>query len=116
MAHMTRDASGDLNPDGHEELRRLSRGPEPPGWLEQRVVDSLRSRGLLASRARKHFAWAWVAASVTACVFCFATGALFRSRSVAIPEPTRNRYVLLLTNSSSVAPSGTADEIALVQE
>ena len=114
---MTRDAERELNPEAHEELRRLSRGPEPPGSLEQRVVDSLRSRGLLAPHARKHFGWAWAFTSVSACVFCFVAGVLFWSRSVAIPaEPTGTRYVLFLTHSSSVATSGTAEEIALVQE
>lgn len=113
---MTRDAERELNPEGHEELRRLSRGPEPPGSLEQRVVDSLGSRGLLAPHPRKHFSWAWVFTSVSACVFCFVTGVLF-GRSVAIPpEPTGNRYVLFLTHSSSVATSGAAEEIALVEE
>ena len=114
---MTRDAERELNPEGHEELRRLSRGPEPPGSLEQRVVDLLRSRRLLAPRTRKHFGWAWAFTSLSACVFCFVVGVLFRSRSVAIPaEPTGTRYVLFLTHSSSVATSGTAEEIALVQE
>jgi hypothetical protein len=117
MAHMTRNANDELNPEGHEELRGLSRGPEPPEWLEQRVVDSLRSHGLLASRARKHFGWARAVASVTACVLCFGAGVLFRSRSVAIPpEATGNRYVLFLTHSSSVASFGSAAEITLVQE
>jgi hypothetical protein len=61
--------------------------------------------------------WAWAVASVTACVFCFGAGVFFRSRGVAIPpEPTGNRYVLFLTHSSRVATSGTAEEIALVQE
>jgi hypothetical protein len=114
---MTHDADDQLNPEGHEELRGLSRGPEPPAWIEQRVVDSLRSRGLLESRARGHFRWVWAVASVTACVFCFVGGVLFRSRGVAIPpKPTGNRYVLFLTHSSNVATSGTAQEIALVQE
>jgi hypothetical protein len=117
MAHMKRDANGELNPEGHEELRRLSRGPEPPEGLEQRVVDSLRSRGLLAPRARKHFGWVWAMASVTACVFCFGAGMLFGSRRGAIPpEPIGNRYVLFLTRSSGVATPGAAEEMALVQE
>jgi hypothetical protein len=114
---MKRDVDGELNPEGREELRRLSRGPEPPAWLEQRVVDSLRSRGLVASRTYKHFGWALAVAAVTACVFCFGAGMLFRSRTGALPPtPTGNRYVLFLTHSSSVATSGTAEEIALVQE
>jgi hypothetical protein len=114
---MTSDADDELKPEGHEELRGLSRAPEPPWWLEQRVVDSLRTRGLLASRAGKHFGWAWAVASVTACVFCFVGGVLLRSRSAAItPNPTGNRYVLFLTHSSNVATSGSAQENALVQE
>jgi len=114
---MTRDANDQLNPEGHEKFRELSRGPQPPAWLEQRVVDSLRSHGLLASRARRHLLWAWAVASVTACVFCFGAGVLVRSRVVAIPpKPTGNRYVLLLTHSSSVVASGAAQESALVQE
>jgi hypothetical protein len=114
---MTRDTDDQLNPESPEKLRELSRGPEPPAWLEQRVVDSLRSRGLFASRARGHFRWAWAVASVTACVVCFVGGVFFRSRSVASPpNPTGNRYVLFLTHSSNVATSGTAQEIALVQE
>jgi hypothetical protein len=114
---MTRNANDEFNPEGHDELRGLSRSPEPPQWLEQRVVDSLRSDGLLASRARKHFGWAWTVASVTACVLCFGAGMLFRTRSVTIPrEATGNRYVLFLTHSSVVASSGSAADIALVQE
>jgi len=114
---MNRDADGELNPAESEELRGLNRGPEPPRWLEQRVVDSIRSDGFLASRARKHFGWAWTVVSVSACVFCFGAGVLLRSRSVAIPvEPSGNRYVLFLTHSSSVATSGPTEEIALVQE
>lgn len=117
MVHMTRDGDGELNMERYEELRRLSRGPEPHEGLEQRVVDSLRNRGLLAPHARIHSRWTWVAAFVTACVICFGAGVLFRSRSVAIPAaPTGNRYVLFLTHSSSVATSGTAGEIVLVQE
>jgi hypothetical protein len=114
---MTRDTDDQLNPEGHKKLRGLSRGPEPPAGLEQRVVDSLRSRGLLASRARRHFRWTWAVASVTAGVFCFGAGVLFGSRGVATPsKPAGNQYVLLLTNSSSVATSGAPQEIALVQE
>jgi hypothetical protein len=114
---MTRDTDDQLNPEEHEKLRGLSRGPEPPAGLEQRVVDSLRSRGLLASPGRGHFRWTWAVGSVTACVFCFGTGVLLGSRGVAIPpRPADNRYVLLLTHSSSVATSGAAQEIALVQE
>jgi hypothetical protein len=117
MVHMKRDAGGELNQAEREELRSLNRGPEPPGWLEQRVVDSLRSGGLLASHARQHFAWAWAVAFATACVLCFGAGMLVRSGGVAIPpESTGNRYVLFLTHSSSVASSGPAAEIALVQE
>ena len=112
---MTRNADDQLNPEEHEKLHRLSQGPEPPAWLEQRIVDSLRSQGLLAPRARRHFGWAWAVASVTACVFCFGGGVLLGSHGFAIPpKPTGNRYVLLLTHSDTVVDA--AQEIALVQE
>lgn len=114
---MTADANDELKPALHEDLLVLNRGPEPPRWLEQEVVDSLRSRGLLAPRTRQRFGWAWAVASVTACLFCFVAGMLFRSRTIAIPpEPSGSKYVLFLTHSSNVATSGTAEEIALVQE
>jgi len=67
MGRMRHDEDAELNPERHEELRILSRDPDPPRWLEQRAVDSFRSRGLLVS---------WVVASVTACVFRFGAGML----------------------------------------
>jgi hypothetical protein len=114
---MTRDTDDRLNPEGYEKLRELSRGPESPVWLEQRVVDLLLRRGLLASRARRHLRWAWAVASVTACFLSFGTGVLLRSSGVVTwSKPAGNRYVLLLTHSSSVATSSAAQEIALVEE
>jgi len=84
-----------------------------PGWLEQRVVKSLRERRLLRQPARGLRAVLIIAA----CVACFATGLLLPhlklpSRSVG-EQP---QYVLLLFQGAGMPASDSKEEAGLVQE
>jgi hypothetical protein len=48
--------------------------PEAPAWLEERVTDELRKRGVLREKTRTCVRWAWSLAEATACMGCFVVG------------------------------------------
>ena len=92
---------------------------EPPAGLEERVVGTLRARGLLRGtdgRPRRSLAprWAWPVA-IAAGLLLFVGGFALGRRPAAAPGAGLNQYTLLLYEGPGFNPAGTA-EPALVKE
>jgi hypothetical protein len=104
-----------MTPDDHhddapvEELvRGLPRESAPPDRLEERVVNALRLRSLLAARTR----WWMAAAAAAAIVLAFAAGWTSGAGWFA-GASSGTRYVLLLYAGETSRPRGDA---AVVEE
>ena len=87
-----------MKPEEADPLAALSREAEPPPELEQRVVATLRSRGLLGRRPGPGRRWV-LPAAMAAAAGIFALGLLLGRRSVSpggSSLPGAPHYVLLL--------------------
>ncbi len=92
---------------------------EPPANLEDRVVDTLRARGLLhdpagAPRRRLAPRWAW-AVAIAAGLLLFVAGFALGRRPSGSPAAGLSQYTLLLYEGPQFNAAGTS-EPALVQE
>ncbi len=92
---------------------------EPPADLEERVVGTLRARGLLGASGptpRRSLAprWAWPVA-IAAGLLLFLGGFALGRRAVAAPGAGLNQYTLLLYEGPGFNAAGTS-EPALVRE
>lgn len=97
----------DLSPEEASAMRELAAGPEPPGSLENRAVERLRARGLIARRNRRGIPWL---AAAAAAIALFAAGLYLGSRrpetraAAALP-----RYVLFLYDAPDEAALSPAE-------
>jgi hypothetical protein len=92
---------------------------EPPAALEQRVVGTLRARGLLRTPAagpsrKRRRVWVWPAA-IAAGLLLFVGGFALGRRPAAPPADGLGRYTLLLYEGPEFNP-GPSEEPALVRE
>jgi hypothetical protein len=95
----------ELTPSERRALDGLPRERTPSGFLEERVVRSLRERGLLRTRRPRSMEWTpfRVAAAAAACLFLVVTGfAVGRWTSSSPPS-----------NGPAFAPARQAHELAL---
>ena len=89
---------------------------EPPASLENRVVASLRARGLIAPPRRRRVRP--IALATAAAVAIFAVGYLagaWQARRAAVPAPVSPRFLLLLHDTAAMAASAIP-EPQLVEE
>jgi hypothetical protein len=102
-----------LSPDEAAAYRKLGDGgPAPARRLEDRVVDALRARGLLA---RTRWTPIRLAGAVAAGLIVFMAGALWeRSWPTASPRPAGTRFVLFLEEPQG--PDEDVGEADLVRE
>jgi hypothetical protein len=109
---MSRDES---RPDDAVDLRSLYADRSPPDTLEERVVRSLASQGLLRARAqgRRRLGAARAVLGVAAGVLLFAAG-WGLGRGAAAPEldPTGPGFMLLLWEGPAYAPAQDGDAVA----
>jgi hypothetical protein len=116
-----------------EKLGGIGEIPEAPAWLEERVTDELRKRGVLREKTRARVRWVWSLAVATACLGCFVAGLLVersffnggnKPRRAARTEDrrqstgpsTRTKYLLLLIIGAETPAADSKAEAALVRE
>jgi len=99
------------------ELQQLPREAAPPLALEERVVTTLRQRGMLKAPNVQPWPVAMkVAASIAACIVLLAVGFLLGRQRPSVAPNEQPTYVLLLRENNSFREGNQAEEPKLVAE
>lgn len=112
---MSQDFEDGLGAEERQALDRLAREKSPPPALEERVVESLKSAGLLRPRGRNF--WSSVAPraglAIAASLLLFVLGALAGARWVSQPEKTgAPEFMLVLRSSPEQTEPPAPEEVA----
>lgn len=109
------DDRDDLTPEETEALRYLAAAAAPPAALEDRTVDRLKERGLIAGRRRARIPWLW---AVAAGLALFAAGLLVGQRhgGSAIEASPMPRYALFLYDAPDETALTAAQMEARIEE
>jgi len=108
-----KESDEDLTAAEKSALAALSQDVAPPGDLEPRVLEALRTRGLLRASGAGVFRGGRVAAVACSAAILFGLGAWVGSRAwlPAASQKAPNRYLLLLEGPGDPAPQEEARRV-----
>lgn len=101
-------------PPAQDPARSLAGGVEPPPALKQRVLHTLRARGMVAPPSRPSRTFTRILVYAAAALILFTSGAIVGGRRLASAADPRPRFALFLYEDDAFRP--TVSHRALVAE
>ena len=103
--------NGDPDPDVVDAMRALPSEVAPPPALEDRIVGSLRARGVIDAPLRpRYFRHRRVVRSAAAAIVLLAAGfGIGRSSLLRVDTAPERQYLLLLMDSQDAVPDASND-------
>ena len=100
-----------MQAEPQDPARSLAGGVEPPLGLKQRVLQTLRARGLIAPPSRPSRTVTQILLYATAALVLFAGGALVGGRRLAPATDPRPRFALFLYEDAAYRPTVSHAEL-----